>query len=325
MRAVVVGCPGGPEELRVEEVSRPVPAPGEVVVDIVATAVNRADIRQRQGFYAPPDGAPPYLGLECSGIISLLGAGVEGWAVGDRVCALLDGGGYAEQVAVPAGQLLHVPEHLDLVSAAALPEAACTVWTNVFDAVGLRKGETFLVHGGSSGIGTFAIQLARAWGARVAVTAGSSEKLARCAELGADVLVNYETQDFVEELAHATSGRGVDVILDIVGAPYLERNVAALAVGGRLSLIGLQGGTNTHIDIAPILHKRLLITGSTLRSRPGAEKARIVAAVQQHVWPLLDRGDLRPVIHRVLTLEEVGEAHRIYERSTHVGKILLRM
>lgn len=323
MRAVVVARPGGPEELRVEEVADPVPLPGEVLIRTAATAVNRADIRQRQGFYPPPEGASPYLGLECSGVVAALGDGVDGRAVGDQVCAPLAGGGYAEQVAVPAAHVLPVPNGIDLVSAAALPEVACTVWGNVFDAVSLRAEETVLVHGGSSGIGTFAIQLARAWGARVACTASSEEKLARCRELGADVLVNYRTQDFVEVVSRETGGRGVDVILDMVGAPYLDRNLAALAVGGRLSLIGIQGGTEARVDIGPILRKRLVVTGSTLRSRTLAEKARIVAEVREHVWPLVGRGVVRPVIDRVLPLREAADAHRIVEASSHVGKVVL--
>jgi putative PIG3 family NAD(P)H quinone oxidoreductase len=324
VKAVVVASPGDPEQLRVEDVADPVPAPGEVLIRTVATAVNRADTRQRQGFYPPPEGASPYLGLECSGVVAALGDGVDDWAVGDRVCALLGGGGYAEQVAVPAAHVLPVPDELDLVSAAALPEAACTVWSNLFGVVALRAGDTLLVHGGSSGIGTFAIQLARAWGARVACTASSAEKLARCADLGADILIDYRTQDFVDVIARETGGRGVDVILDLIGAPYLSRNVEALAVGGRLSLIGLQGGTDARVDIGPVLRKRLLITGSTLRSRPLEEKARIVADVREHVWPLVRRGVVRPVVDRVLPLDAAGEAHRIVEASSHVGKIVLR-
>lgn len=242
MHAITIPEPGGPEALVWAEAPDPVPGEGEVLVEVAASAVNRADLLQRQGFYNPPPGASPYPGLECSGTIAALGPGVSGWSVGEEVCALLAGGGYAEKVAVPAGQLLPVPQGIDLVTAAALPEVTATVWSNVFMIAHLRPGETLLIHGGASGIGTMAIQLAKAVGATVAVTAGGPEKLARCAELGADILIDYRQQDFVEELRKATDGAGADVILDIVGAKYLDRNVQALAVNGRLAVIGLQGG-----------------------------------------------------------------------------------
>ncbi|WP_059009947.1 NAD(P)H-quinone oxidoreductase [Streptomyces specialis] len=318
MRAITIPEPGGPEALVWAEVPDPVPAGGEVLVEVAACGVNRADVLQRQGFYDPPPGASPYPGLECSGTVAALGPGVTGWRVGDEVCALLSGGGYAERVAVPAGQLLPVPAGVDLVTAGALPEVACTVWSNVFMTAGLRAGETLLVHGGASGIGTLAVQLGKAAGARVAVTAGSAAKLERCRELGADILINYREQDFAAEL----SG-GADVILDIVGAKYLERNVRALAPGGRLVVIGLQGGVKAELNLGALLAKRASVTATSLRARPSAGKAEIVAAVREHVWPLLADGRVRPVVDRALPLAEAGEAHRVMEASGHVGKIVL--
>ncbi|GAA0351084.1 MULTISPECIES: NAD(P)H-quinone oxidoreductase [Streptomyces] len=323
MHAITIPQPGGPEALVWAEVPDPVPGSGEVLVEVVASAVNRADVVQRQGFYDPPPGASPYPGLECSGRIAALGPGVSGWAVGDEVCALLAGGGYAEKVCVPVGQLLPVPEGLDLVTAAGLPEVTATVWSNVFMVAHLRPGETLLVHGGGSGIGTMAVQLAKAVGARVAVTAGSRDKLERCRELGADILIDYREQDFVEELAKVTGGVGADVILDIVGAKYLARNVDALAVNGRLVIIGLQGGRKAELDLGALLTKRAAVLGTSLRGRPLAEKAAIVAAVREHVWPLIAGGRVRPVVDRTLPLREAAEAHRILEESTHVGKVLL--
>jgi putative PIG3 family NAD(P)H quinone oxidoreductase len=305
------------------DVPDPVPGEGEVLVEVAAAGVNRADVLQRQGFYDPPPGTSPYPGLECSGRISALGPGVSGWAVGDEVCALLTGGGYAQKVAVPAGQLLPVPAGMDLVDAAALPEAACTVWSNVFMVAHLRPAETLLVHGGSSGIGTMAIQLAKAVGARVAVTAGGPQKLARCKELGADILIDYREQDFVEELRAATGGAGADVILDIIGAKYLARNIAALAVNGRLAIIGLQGGVKAEVNLGALLSKRAAVTATTLRARPQGEKAAIVASVREHVWPLVEAGRVRPVVHAVFPMSDAAEAHRVMEASTHVGKLLL--
>jgi putative PIG3 family NAD(P)H quinone oxidoreductase len=323
MRAVVADRPGGPEVLLLREVPDPVPGPGEVVVDVVATAVNRADIRQREGFYHPPPGAPPYLGLECSGTIAAVGSDVRGWSVGDQVCALLGGGGYAEKVAVPACQLLTVPDNVDLVAAAALPEVACTVWSNLFGPYGLGPDESVLIHGGSSGIGTMAIQLARAHGARVACTASTADKLERCGELGAEILVNYREEDFVSAVRKATGGRGVNVVLDIVGAGYLNRNVDALAEYGRLLVIGIQSGRDAQLDLGTVLQKRAVVTGTTLRSRSPEEKAQIVADVQKHVWPLIASGAVRPVVDRVLPLESAADAHRLVEQSAHVGKIVL--
>ncbi|MEW2548036.1 NAD(P)H-quinone oxidoreductase [Streptomyces sp. NPDC047002] len=323
MHAITIPEPGGPEALVWSEVPDPVPGEGEVVVDVVASAVNRADVLQRQGFYDPPPGASPYPGLECAGRISAVGPGVAGWAVGDEVCALLGGGGYAEKVAVPVGQLLPVPAAMELVDAAGLPEVVATVWSNVFMIAHLRPGETLLVHGGASGIGTAAIQMAASAGARVAVTAGGADKLTRCQELGAEILINYREQDFVEEIKAATDGRGADVILDIMGAKYLERNVDALAVNGRLAVIGMQGGVKGELNLGALLAKRGAITATSLRARPASEKATIVSAVREHVWPLVVSGDLRPVIDQRLAMSDAAEAHRALDAGSHVGKILL--
>ncbi|GAA2475666.1 NAD(P)H-quinone oxidoreductase [Streptomyces thermolineatus] len=323
MHAITIPEPGGPEALVWAEVPDPVPGDGEVLVEVAASAVNRADLLQRQGFYDPPPGSSPYPGLECSGRIVATGDGVGGWSVGDEVCALLAGGGYAEKVVVPVGQLLPVPGGLDTVTAAALPEVACTVWSNVFMVAHLRPGETLLVHGGSSGIGTMAIQLGKAVGATVAVTAGTPEKLERCRELGADVLVDYRTEDFVQRVREATDGAGADVILDIMGAKYLDRNVDALAVNGRLVIIGMQGGVKGELNIGKLLNKRGAVAATSLRGRPLDEKAAIVAAVREHVWPLVETGRVRPVVDRVLPMRDAAEAHRVVEASGHVGKILL--
>ncbi|MFJ6727684.1 NAD(P)H-quinone oxidoreductase [Streptomyces sp. NPDC091281] len=323
MHAITIPEPGGPEALVWDEVPDPVPGEGEVLVEVVAGAVNRADLLQRQGFYNPPPGASPYPGLECSGRIAALGPGVTGWSVGDEVCALLAGGGYATKVAVPAGQLLPLPDGTDLVRAAALPEVACTVWSNVFRTARLTAGETLLVHGGSSGIGTMAIQLGKAFGARVAVTAGTGEKLARCAELGADILIDYREQDFVAEIERATDGAGADVILDNMGAKYLDRNVRALAVGGRLAIIGMQGGLKAELNIGALLAKRGTISATSLRARPLDEKAEIVAEVRERVWPLIAEGRVRPVVDREIPMSDAATAHRVIEESGHVGKVLL--
>ncbi|MEU6236099.1 NAD(P)H-quinone oxidoreductase [Kitasatospora sp. NPDC047058] len=324
MHAMTIPEPGGPEALVWAEVPDPVPGEGEVLVEVAASAVNRADLLQRQGFYNPPPGSPPYPGLECAGRIVALGPGVAGWAVGDEVCALLAGGGYAELVAVPTGQLLPVPKGLTVEQAAALPEVVSTVWSNVFLTAHLRPGETVLLHGGASGIGTMAIQLAKAVGARVAVTAGSAEKLARCAALGADILIDYREQDFVEALREATDGAGADVILDIMGARYLQRNVDALAVNGRLVIIGLQGGVQGELNLNTLLRKRGAVVATNLRGRPLAEKAAIVAAVREHVWPLVESGVVKPVIDRVLPLAEAAAGHRVLEAGEQVGKVVLR-
>lgn len=324
MWAITISEPGGPEVLTWSEVDDPVAGPGEVLVRVVATAVNRADLLQRQGFYDPPRGSSPYLGLECSGTVVGLGPRAGHWSVGDECVALLAGGGYAELVAVPVGQLMAVPDGVDLVSAAALPEVACTVWSNVVLDAGLRAGETLLVHGGSSGIGTFAIQAARALGARVAVTAGTPEKLERCRDLGAEILVNYRESDFVAEVLTATDGHGADVVLDNMGAKYLARNVEVLATGGRLCVIGLQGGVSGELDLARLMARRASVQATSLRARPLEDKARICAAVIDQVWPLVTSGAIRPVVDRVLPMSEAAEAHRVVAASEHVGKVLLR-
>jgi len=326
MRAVTISSPGGPEVLGWGEVPDPVCGPGEVVIDVVAAAVNRADLLQRQGSYPPPPGASEVLGLECSGVISEVGPGVTGWAVGDEVCALLSGGGYAERVAVPAGQLLPRPAGVEPATAAALPEVVCTVWSNVFMLAGLRSGEVFLVHGGSSGIGTMAIQLAARAGARVATTAGSAAKLAFCRELGADITVNHRDEDFVEVVRDATDGHGADVVLDIMGAKYLARNVDVLATGGRLVGIGMQGGTKAELDLGKLMRKRASVAATALRSRPATGpggKAEIVEAVRREVWPDVERGVVRPVVDRRLPMSRAGEAHALLEASDHIGKVLL--
>jgi len=317
MHAIVIEKPGDPDVLRWTEVPDPVIGHDEVLLDVVAAGVNRADIMQRLGFYPPPEGAPEYPGLEVSGRVAAVGDDVTGWKVGDEACALLSGGGYATRVAVPAGQLLPVPRGLSLVEAAALPEVTCTVWSNVFMLARLRPGESFLVHGGSSGIGTMAIQLAKAHGARVLCTAGSEEKLERCRELGADVAINYRTEDFVE------AARPVDVILDNMGAKYLARNVDTLGTGGRLVVIGLQGGGVGELNLGTLLTKRGSVHATSLRARPLEEKAEIVAAVREHVWPLIESGSVRPIVDRTLPMAEAAAAHRVMEDSTHVGKIVL--
>ncbi len=325
MQAVVITEAGGPDVLRLQEVPDPRARPGEVVLEVTATAVNRADLMQRQGHYPAPPGAPPWPGLEASGVVAEVGEEVHGWALGDQACALLSGGGYAERVAVPAAQLLPVPAGVSLEEAAALPEVVCTVWSNVFMAANLHPGEVLLVHGGAGGIGTMATQLGRSVGAVVAVTAGSADKLARCADLGATVLIDYRQQDFVAALREATDGHGADVILDNMGAAYLSRNVDALAPNGRLVVIGLQGGRRAELDLGSLLAKRAAVIATTLRARPPAEKATIVASVREHVWPLVERGDVRPVVHAVLPLAEAAAAHRLVEGSGHVGKVLLRV
>lgn len=320
MRAVVVNEPGGPEALTVTDLPDPEPGPGDVVIDIVASAVNRADTLQRQGFYPPPPGASEVLGLECSGRISALGEGVEGWAVGDEVCALLSGGGYAEKVAVPSGQVMPLPPGVDLVTAGSIPEVACTVWSNVFMVAGLQPGEKFLVHGGAGGIGTFAIQLAVAAGAEVFATAGSAEKLELCGELGADRAINYRDEDFVEVL---TEVGGADVILDNMGAKYLTRNVKALAKEGRLVIIGMQGGVKGELNIAELLGKRGAVIATSLRSRPTEDKAAICASVVENVWPLFEQAAITPRVSASYSLDDVAEAHRFLDSGDHTGKLLL--
>jgi putative PIG3 family NAD(P)H quinone oxidoreductase len=323
MRAITVSEAGGPDVLTWSEVPDPQCGPGEVLIDVVASAVNRADLLQRAGHYPPPHGASDVLGLECSGIVSEVAQDVTGWSVGDEVCALLAGGGYAERVAVPAGQVLPKPAGVELATAAALPEVTCTVWSNVFLTARLRHGERFLVHGGAGGIGTMAIQLAARAGAQVFATAGSPAKLDLCRELGAHTAIDYREEDFVEVLKAVG---GADVVLDNMGAKYLERNLAALNTDGRLVVIGLQGGAKAEIDLGGMLARRQTLFATTLRSRPTSGlhgKAGIVEAVRHDVWPDVERGTVRPIVYQRLPMAEAAEAHRIVESSEHTGKVLL--
>ena len=323
VHAMTLPSYGGPDVLTWAEVPDPVPGTGEVLVEVAATAVNRADLLQRQGNYPPPPGAPPYPGLEASGRVAALGEGVTGWSVGDEVCALLAGGGYAERVAVPAAQLLPLPRGLSLMDAAALPEGSCTVWSNVMMAGRLQPGETLLVHGGAGGIGTLAVQVGVRAGARVLCTAGTEAKRRRCMDLGAAVAIDYRNEDFVARTLEETGGRGADVIMDNMGGEYLTRNVAALAVGGRLMVIGLQGGRKGELDLGVLMPKRASVAAISLRPRPVAEKAEIVAAVQASLWPAIESGEVRPVIDRVLPIGQAAEAHRVVEAGEHVGKVVL--
>jgi putative PIG3 family NAD(P)H quinone oxidoreductase len=323
MRALVVTTPGGPDALTLSTVPDLVVGAGDIRIQVAAAGVNRADVQQRLGLYPSPAGAPAWPGLEVSGTVTEIGVAVTRFAVGDRVCALLAGGGYATEAVVHQDLALPVPAGIDLVDAAALPEALATVWSNVFMSAGLTAGQTLLVHGGGSGIGTTAIQLARRAGARVAVTAGSAEKLAVCAGLGADILVNYRDQDFVAEVLAATDGRGADVILDIMGGSYAARNVAALATNGSIMVIGNQGGEDAVFNPFQLMMKRGRYWGTTLRSRPAVEKAAIIADLQASVWPWLEAGDLRPVIDSRFAFADAADAHRRLEASAHVGKIVL--
>lgn len=325
MYAITLQEPGAPDVMEWTEVPDPQAGPGEVVIDVVAAGVNRADVMQRQGNYPPPPGASDIIGLECSGRISAVGEGVVGLGVGDEVCALLSGGGYAEKVLVPATQVLQLPDGVDVVTAAALPEVACTVWSNVVDTAGLTAGDTFLVQGGSSGIGTHAIQLAKALGARVAATAGNPERLERCRELGANIAIDYH-DDIAAALLDATDGHGADIILDNMGAKGLSNNVKALATDGRLMIIGFQGGVKGELNLAALLAKRASVTSLGLRGRPvdGPKgKARIVDGVREQVWPLVAAGRVQPVVHATLPLRDAAEAHRVLEAGGVVGKLLL--
>ena len=328
MWAVTIEQPGVPAVLGWSEVDDPVAGTGEVVIAIAAAALNRADLLQAAGHYPPPPGASSILGMECSGTISEIGPDVTGWQVGDEVCALLAGGGYAQRVSVPAVQLLPIPPGVDLLHAAALPEVACTVWSNLVLTAGLRTGQSLLIHGGASGIGTMAIQVAKALGVTVAVTASRRAALEACRDLGADVLIDYTAEDFVEAARSATGGRGVDVILDVVGAKYLARNIAALADGGRLVIIGMLGGSTAELDINALMRRRAGVISTALRSRrvrgPGS-KAEIVAAVTEHLWPLIAAGTVRPVVDSVLDMREAGAAQRRLAAGGHVGKILLQV
>ena len=324
MRVVEVGAFGPPEGLTVGDRPVPVPSSEEVLVEVAGAGVNRADVMQRRGHYPPPEGASDLLGLEVSGTVVAVGDGVSRWQVGDLVCGLVTGGGYAEYCVVPTPLCLPIPRGVDLVDAAALPEACLTVWTNVFDAGRLQPGERFLVHGGSSGIGTTAIQLARLWGADVFATAGTAEKCIECERLGATRAINYRDAEFTDALWAATDGHGIDIILDMVGGPYLKPNLESLSVEGRLVLIGLMGGRKAEIDLATLMSRRLVITGSTLRSRSVGQKAAIADAVCARVWPWIAAGRFQPVIHAKFSLDEAAEAHRTMEASSHVGKLLLQ-
>ncbi|MFN3233595.1 MAG: NAD(P)H-quinone oxidoreductase [Alphaproteobacteria bacterium] len=326
MRAALVPEPGGPDVFRIDQVETPTPRDGEVLIKVAAAALNYADLLERSGDY--PGWAPrptSVMGLEVSGTIAALGPGTSRFQVGDPVCALLSGGGYAEYCTVPELQVLPVPDGLDMVQAASLPEAFCTVWTNMIDRGRLTSGERVLIHGGTSGIGSTAINLARAWGAEVFATAGTDEKCARCKEMGAALAINYRTQDFVEEVNAATAGEGVDVVLDMVAGSYFARDLEILRMEGRLICVGTQGGWDTSFSVAPLLLKRITLTGSTLRSRSPEEKRQILQALEERVWPLLGDGTIKPVVDSTFDLEDVAEAHRRLESHVHVGKIVLTM
>jgi NADPH2:quinone reductase len=323
MRAVEISAPGGPEVLQATRRATPRPAPGEVLIEVFAAGINRPDVLQRQGVYPPPADASDLPGLEVAGRIAAVADGVTGWGIGDAVCALANGGGYAEYCVVPAGQCLPVPQGLDFVQAASLPETCFTVWTNVFDRGALKPGETFLVQGGTSGIGVTAIQMVHAFGNRVFATAGSDEKCAACRELGAEAAINYRTGDFVEVVKKATAGRGVDVVLDMVGGDYVPRELKALANDGRLVLIAFLGGAKANVNLADIMMRRLVLTGSTLRARSAAVKADIARSLREKVWPLIEAGKMRPVVHAVFPLDRASDGHALMESGAHVGKIVL--
>jgi len=324
MHAIVCTEPGGPEVMQWQKVPDPTPGPGEVIIEVAAAAVNRADLLQRAGNYPPPKGASEILGLECSGTITSVGAAITLDHIGEKVTALLSGGGYATKVAVPIGQVMPVPQGIDTVDAAALPEVACTVWSNLDMGANLSEGEWLLIHGGASGIGTMAIQVARALGAHVAVTAGSRAKLDACARLGAEVLINYNEQEFVEEVRAATGGRGANVILDNMGAAYLGRNVSALARDGRLLIIGMQGGISGELDINALLRKNGTIYASSLRGRPDSEKAAICSQVERNIWPWVHAGVVKPVIDRIMPMQDAAQAHRLLQDGGVTGKIVLQ-
>lgn len=324
MRAITMTEPGGPDVLRWTETPEPTPGPGEVLIDVAASAVNRADLLQRQGFYPPPPGASDILGLECSGTITGLGDGVTDWRIGDEVCALLAGGGYAEKVVVPAPQVLPLPSSVELTTAAALPEVVCTVWSNVVMTAGLRAGEVLLVHGGAGGIGSCAIQIGKALGAVVVATAGGASRVQACRDLGADLAIDHRERDFVTEITAVHDG--ADVILDNMGAAYLDRNLRSLRTGGRLVVIGFQGGRKAELDLGRLLAKRAMITSIGLRSRPvdGPDgKGAIVEAVRREVWPMIADGRLRPIVHTRIPLPEAATAHRLLDAGGVLGKILL--
>ncbi|CAI0468445.1 unnamed protein product [Linum tenue] len=323
MKAVVITSPGGPEVLQLHQVDDPQIKDDEVLIKVAATAINRADTIQRQGKYPPPKGASEYLGLECSGTVEAVGSRVSRWKIGDQVCALLSGGGYAEKVAVPEAQVLPVPQGISFTDAAAFPEVACTVWSTIFMTSRLSPGETLLVHGGSSGIGTFAIQIAKHIGIRVFITAGSKEKLEACRDLGADVCINYKTEDFVARVKEETDGKGVDVILDCLGASYFQRNLDSLNFDGRLFIIGMMGGTKTEMNLPTLFAKRLTVQAAGLRYRTAENKAAIVNEVEKNVWPAIAAGKVKPIVYKVFPFSEAADAHKLIESSQHIGKILL--
>ena len=325
MTAVAITEPGGPEKLALTRRPLPQPASGELLIQVAAAGVNRPDCLQRQGSYPPPPGASDLPGLEVAGTVAALGPGVTGWQIGEGVCALLTGGGYAEYCVAPAAQCLPIPTGLSLTETAALPETFFTVWSNVFDRARLQPGETLLVHGGSSGIGVTAIQLANALGARVFTTVGGSEKIQPCLELGAERVINYREEDFVAVIKEVTQNQGVDVILDMVGGDYVQRNLSALAVEGRLVFIAFLRGAKVEVNLAAVMMKRLTITGSTLRARPVADKAPIADALRQTVWPLIANGTIRPVIHQIFPLAEAAAAHTLMESNRHIGKLILQV
>lgn len=323
MRGITISGPGGPENLTVSELPDQSPAPDELVLQVVSAGVNRADLLQRAGSYPPPPGAPDWPGLEVAGTVASVGERVSGWSVGDRAVALLEGGGYAEQVRVRATQVLPAPAGVDLVDAAALPEAVCTVWSNLVDVGRIAAGEWLLVHGGSGGVGTTAVQVGAALGARVAVTAGGRDRADRCLALGASLAVDHREEDFVEAVRTASDGRGADVVLDVIGAAYLDRNLRALATGGRLVVIGMQQGARAELDLGRLLARRATVAGTTLRARPAEEKARIVRDVLTHVWPMVEDGRVRPVVHARLPLDEAARAHELLDSGEVFGKVLL--
>lgn len=323
MNCIEIIAPGGPEVLRPAQVAVPTPGPGEVLIKVAAAGVNRPDVLQRQGRYDPPPGASVLPGLEVAGEIVAIGEGVDDWRVGDKICALLAGGGYAEYAVAPAGQVLPIPKGLSMAEAAGLPETVFTVWTNVFERGALKQGESLLVHGGASGIGSTAVQLAKALGARVFATAGDDDKCRAVERLGAELCVNYRLQDFVAEIKAATGGRGVDVVLDMVGGDYIARNIELLAPDGRHVSIAFLQGPKATLNMFPVMTKRLTLTGSTLRARSVAEKTRLAQAVRKNVWPLIKAGTFRPVVHATFPLAQAADAHRMMEASTHIGKIIL--
>lgn len=325
MRAVNITEPGGPEVLKVVSEKIPTPADHEVVIKIAAAGINRPDIMQRQGLYPPPIGASGILGLECAGTIEKIGKKVTSWKLGDKVCALLTGGGYSEYATAHEGCCLKIPNSLSYEEAAALPETFFTVWSNIIDRANLKAGEIFLVHGGTSGIGTTAIQIAKAFGAKVITTSGSNEKRTFCRELGADHSINYKTHNFLQETLEFSEGKGADVILDMVAGDYMAKNIKALNVDGRLVIIAVQGGPKVQLNVLPIMLKRLTVTGSTLRARDNKFKSDIATSLKQNVWPLIEKGQIKPIIDKIYSIEDVVEAHRYLEAGNHIGKVMLKI